>query len=136
MLVLTGAGVSAESGIPTFRDAGGRGGLHHPTRAAPGQLSADSVRGVGQQWSDLEVSPSEKTYALSLALRLGLPDDEAEQVRGWLETPPSADEVDPNLIPPKHRALFLEAVEKAVEADRVVDSPERESLRLLRDLLG
>jgi len=87
-------------------------------------------------WSDLEVSPSEKTYTLSLALRLGLPNDEAEQVRAWLETPPSADELDPNLIPPKHRALFLEAVEEAVEADHMLDGPERESLRLLRDLLG
>lgn len=86
-------------------------------------------------WSDLEVNRTETTYILSLALRLGLPDDEVQQVRAWLETPPAAEEVDPNLIPPEHRALFLEAVEEAVTADRVVDGPERESLRLLRDLL-
>lgn len=27
-----------------------------------------------------------------------------QQVRKWLETPPSPDELDPNLIPPEHRA--------------------------------
>jgi uncharacterized membrane protein YebE (DUF533 family) len=86
-------------------------------------------------WADLDVNRSEQTYILSLAQRLGLPKDEIQQVEKWLETPPSPDEVDPNLIPPEHRALFLQAVEEAVAADGVVDDPERESLRLLRELL-
>jgi uncharacterized membrane protein YebE (DUF533 family) len=86
-------------------------------------------------WADLEVSRSEKSYSLSLALRLGLPDHEVEQVREWLERPPPAEEVDPALIPREHRELFLRAVEEAVAADRVIDGPERESLRLLRELL-
>lgn len=87
-------------------------------------------------WSDLEVNRSEKSFILGLALRLGLPKDEIQQVRHWLETPPSPDEVDPNLIPQEHRALLLEAVEETVAADGMVDGPERESLRLLRDLLA
>jgi uncharacterized tellurite resistance protein B-like protein len=86
-------------------------------------------------WSDLEVSRSEKTYILSLALRMGLREDEAEQVRGWLEMPPPPEDVDPAQLPREHRSLFLKAIEEAVAADRVVDAPERESLRLLYELL-
>ena len=86
-------------------------------------------------WSDLEVSRSEKTYILSLALRLGLPDHEAEQVREWLEKPPPPEDVDPAQLPREHRSLFLKAIEETVAADRVVDAPERESLRLLKELL-
>jgi len=87
-------------------------------------------------WADLDVNRSEQTYILDLAKRLGLHKDEIRQVSHWLETPPSPDEVDPNSIPLAHRALFLEAVQDAVEADGVVDGAERESLRLLRELLS
>jgi uncharacterized tellurite resistance protein B-like protein len=87
-------------------------------------------------WADLEVNRSEESFILSLALRLGLPKDEIQHVREWLERPPSPDEVDPNLIPQEHRALLLQAVEETVAADGMVDGPERESLQLLRDLLG
>jgi hypothetical protein len=86
-------------------------------------------------WADLEVSPAEKTYLLSLALRLGLSDRETELVRGWLETPPPTEELDPSEIPAKHRRLFLDAIEQAVTADHAVDVPERQSLALLRELL-
>ncbi len=105
--------------------------LDRLTRAERLQLVKFACAAV---WANLDVNRSEKSYILSLALRLGLPEDE-QQVRKWLETPPSPEEVDPNLIPPEHRVLFLEAVEKAVAADGIVDGPERESLRLLRDLL-
>ena len=86
-------------------------------------------------WSDLEVSRAEKTYVMSLALRLGLRDDEAEQVRDWLEKPPAPEDVDPAELPREHRDLFLKAIEEAVAADREVDPRERESLQLLRELL-
>jgi hypothetical protein len=87
-------------------------------------------------WSDLQVSATEKSFILSLALRLGLPADEVEKVRGWLETPPLPEEVDPNLVPVEHRQIFLEAVQGAMEADHVVDAAEHETLKLLRELLG
>jgi uncharacterized tellurite resistance protein B-like protein len=107
-------------------------GLTHLTR--PERLKL--VKFVcAAMWADLDVSQTEKSYILSLALRLGLPDHEAEQVRDWLEKPPSPEEVDPARIPREHRRLFLSAVEEAVAADRVIDPPERETLRLLRELL-
>jgi hypothetical protein len=87
-------------------------------------------------WSDLEVSPSERTLVMSLALRLGLPPAEMRQVQRWIEVPPPPEDVDPNQVPAHHRRLFLDAVEEAIEADAVVDPPEAESLRLLRELLG
>ena len=87
-------------------------------------------------WSDLEVSATEKTFILSLALRLGLPEDEMDSVEGWLETPPPPEEVDPNLIPAEHRRLFLDEVQLALESDHVVDAPEHETLKLLQELLG
>jgi hypothetical protein len=87
-------------------------------------------------WSDLEVSPSERTQVLSLALRMGLPEDEMAQVQGWIEVPPPPEDVDPNDVPAHHRRLFLEAFEETMKADAVVDTPEAESLRLLRELLA
>jgi uncharacterized membrane protein YebE (DUF533 family) len=87
-------------------------------------------------WADLEVSESERLYILGLSLRLGLPEDELTQVRDWLDTPPAPEEVDPNTVPPEHRRLLLEAVSEAITVDGVVDGPERESFRLLQELLG
>jgi hypothetical protein len=49
--------------------------------------------------------------------------------------PPPPEDVDPARLPREHRSLFLKAIEEAVAADRVVDAPERESLRLLYELL-
>ena len=86
-------------------------------------------------WADLDVGPSEKTFVLSLTQRLGLPDAEVRQVQAWLETPPPVEEVDPSLVPPQHRRLFLEAIEQALTSDGAVTPPESESLALLRQLL-
>jgi uncharacterized membrane protein YebE (DUF533 family) len=87
-------------------------------------------------WADLEVSEPERLYILGLSLRLGLPENELAQVRGWLETPPPPEEVDPARVPPEHRQLLLDAVGAAIAVDGVVDSRERESLRLLQELIG
>lgn len=86
-------------------------------------------------WADLEVRPEEKTFLLSLALRLGLSKQEMERTRDWLEKPPPPEEVDPMLVPPRHRRLFLEAIEEAITADHGIASTEMESLKLLRQLL-
>jgi hypothetical protein len=82
------------------------------------------------------VSRPEKSFLLSLALKLRLPEDEVEHLADWLERPPPPEEVDPALIPPEHRALFLEAVRQAMAADHGLDAPERETFRLLEELLG
>ena len=86
-------------------------------------------------WADLDVGPSEKTFVLSLTQRLGLSDAEIRQVQAWLETPPPVEEIDPTLVPPQHRRLFLEAIEQALTADGAVTPPESESLALFRQLL-
>ncbi len=86
-------------------------------------------------WSDLEVNAPEQRLVLSLALHLGLPEEEIRQVQRWIQVPPPPEEVDPNLVPSRHRALFLQAVEEAMKADAEVDPPEAESLRILRELL-
>ena len=86
-------------------------------------------------WADLEVGSSEKTFVLSLTQRLGLSDAEIRQVQAWLETPPPVEEIDPTLVPPQHRRLFLEAIEQALTADGAVTPPESESLALFRQLL-
>lgn len=87
-------------------------------------------------WADLEVNRREKSYLLSLALKLRIPDDEVDHLADWLERPPPPEEVDPARIPPEHRALFLEAVREAMVADHGLDAPERETFRLLEDLLA
>jgi uncharacterized tellurite resistance protein B-like protein len=86
-------------------------------------------------WADLDVRSSEKTFVLGLTQRLDLPEAEIEQVTAWLETPPPIDEVDPLLIPPRHRRLFLEAMEQAVVSDGSISPSETESLALFRQLL-
>jgi hypothetical protein len=86
-------------------------------------------------WGDLEVSPSEKTFLLSMALRLGLSSEEAALVKRWLETPPPPEEVDPASVPLRHRQLFLEVLEEACFADHRMTAAERESLAELRELL-
>ncbi len=108
-------------------------GLARLTRAERLQLLRFVCAAV---WSDLEVSPSERSFIMSLALRLGLPEDEMRHVTEWLERPPAPEEVDPNNIPREHRRLFLDAIEQAIRVDRAVDRPEAESLRLLQELLG
>ena len=87
-------------------------------------------------WADLEVSRPEKSYLLSLALKLRIPDDELDHLADWLERPPPPEEVDPAQVPPERRSLFLAVVRAAMTADHVLDAPERETLRLLEDLLS
>ena len=108
-------------------------GLARLTRAERLQLIRFVCAAV---WSDLEVNRSERSFILGLALRLGLPEDEIRHVTEWLERPPAPEEVDPNSIPQEHRRLFLDAIEQAIVADRAVDRPEAESLRLLQELLS
>lgn len=62
-------------------------------------------------------------------------EDEADQVRGWVEVPPRADEVDPTDIPARHRELFLDAIRETIEADGVIVPEEREAFQLLEELM-
>ena len=87
-------------------------------------------------WADLEVRPEERRFVARLVDVLELDDTERELVQGWLETPPSPDEVDPARVPIAHRALFLEAIEGVIASDGEIAAEERVNLDLFRDLLG
>ena len=86
-------------------------------------------------WADLEVHPRERDFVLRLVTRLALAGDEAVQVARWLEVPPLPEAVDPTEIPPSHRKLFLAAIDGVIAADGAIAPEERESLRLLEQLL-
>jgi uncharacterized tellurite resistance protein B-like protein len=86
-------------------------------------------------WADLEVHPEERAFVLRLLKRLGLGKAEEEKVRGWLELPPAPEDVDPMEIPVEHRKVFLAAIDGVIAADGSIAPEERESLRLLEQLL-
>ena len=87
-------------------------------------------------WTDLHVSQAERDVVMRICGRLNLTDDEAKAVQGWLDVPPTAEEVDPNAVPPEHRQLFLTTAEMVVNADGEIAPAEQESLKLFRDLLS
>jgi len=59
-----------------------------------------------------------------------------EHLRDWLERPPPPEEVDPAQIAHEHRTIFLGAIREAMTTDHVIDGQERETLRLLEELLS
>ncbi|MGK4006536.1 TerB family tellurite resistance protein [Sorangium sp. So ce1036] len=85
-------------------------------------------------WADLQVREQEREFVRKMILRLDLDADEAKEVRGWLEVPPAADEVDPMRIPRAHRQLFLETAREMISSDGEIGEEERESLSLLEQL--
>ena len=87
-------------------------------------------------WADLQVNVAERAFVAQLIRRLSLDEEERKKVRGWLEIPPSPDSVDPGLIPPAHRKVFLEAIEGVIIADGEIAPEERENLQLLQELLA
>ena len=87
-------------------------------------------------WTDLSVSQAERDIVMRIAGQLKLNDSEIKRVQGWLEVPPTADEVDPNAVLPEHRQLFLTVAEMVVNADGKVAAAENESLKIFRELLS
>ena len=59
-------------------------------------------------WADLRIQPEERAFVQRMVSRLELDSDEVE---GWLDVPPSPESIDPTMISPGHRKLFLEAIE-------------------------
>ena len=86
-------------------------------------------------WADLEVRPEEREFVRAMVERLALDDDERKKVGGWLDRPPDPESVDPTLVPPAHRRVFLEAIEGVIAADGEIDPQEVESFRIFRDLV-
>lgn len=85
-------------------------------------------------WADLKVQDEEREFVRRMVERLELGPEERAQVRGWLQSPPPPESIDPTSVPTAHRKLFLEAVEGLVAADGEIAPEERESLELLREL--
>lgn len=86
-------------------------------------------------WADLEIADSERKFVHKLMRRLKLDGDEQRMVDSWLELPPSAEELDPTLIPHEHKNLFLSTAREMIEADGMVAEEESENLALLEQLL-
>ena len=86
-------------------------------------------------WADLEVKPEERDLVAKQIRRLKLDDDEAEQVKEWLDAPPPLDDLDPARVPHAHRVKFLRAIESIVTVDGEVSPEERESLILFAQLI-
>ena len=87
-------------------------------------------------WADLEIRPSERRFVSGLVGRLGLGEAEARKVQQWLDAPPMEEELDPHLIPLRHRELFLETVREVIRVDGEIADEEREHLELLEELLS
>jgi uncharacterized tellurite resistance protein B-like protein len=86
-------------------------------------------------WADLNVHEKERRFVRSLMKKLKLNASESKQVEEWLKVPPRPEEVDPQMVPPEHRALFLSAVGDVIAADGEVHPEERESFILLDELI-
>ncbi len=86
-------------------------------------------------WADLEVTEQEREFIVIMVDRLGLDEDEREQVAKWLEVPPRADDLDPADVPREHRQLFLDAARAMILSDGEVEDVEAENLVILDQLL-
>jgi uncharacterized tellurite resistance protein B-like protein len=86
-------------------------------------------------WADLEIKKAEREFILTMVLRLGLDEEEQEQVAQWLEVPPRADDLDPADIPKEHRKLFLDAAKAMIMSDGDISDVEAENLIILDQLL-
>ncbi len=86
-------------------------------------------------WADLEITEREREFIVKMVIRLGLDDDEQDQVAEWLEVPPRADDLDPADIPAEHRQLFLDAAKAMILSDGNVEEAEAENLIILDQLL-
>jgi len=86
-------------------------------------------------WADLEVSDEEREFIVKMVIRLGLNEEEQDQVTQWLEVPPRADDLDPADIPREHRKLFLDAAKAMILSDGTVEDAEAENLIILDQLL-
>jgi len=86
-------------------------------------------------WADLNVRRVEQEYIARLVRRLELDEDELQLVDGWLKLPPAPEEVDPDLIPRRHREVFLDAIKGVVAADLDIADEEKENYSLLEEML-
>jgi uncharacterized tellurite resistance protein B-like protein len=87
-------------------------------------------------WADLSVHPAERSFVGRLLSRMEFDAEEEAQVNDWLRAPPDPDSVDPTRIPREHRQVFLAAIDGVIAADGQIAPEERDSLALLKELMG
>ena len=87
-------------------------------------------------WADLSLHPEERAFVERLVSRLGFDADEERQVKDWLLSPPPPESVDPTTIPREHKRVFLAAIDGVIAADGIIAPEERESVKVLKELLG
>jgi len=87
-------------------------------------------------WADLSLHPEERAFVDRLISRLGFDPDEEDQVRSWLLSPPPEESVDPTTIPRAHKRVFLAAIDGVIAADGIIAPEERESVKVLKELLA
>jgi uncharacterized tellurite resistance protein B-like protein len=87
-------------------------------------------------WTDLEVTQAEKDFVHRLVNKLGLDENDRQEVEAWLHVAPAPSEVDPELVPHEHRRAFVEAARAVIYADGKVDDEERSQLDRLKAALG
>jgi uncharacterized tellurite resistance protein B-like protein len=86
-------------------------------------------------WADLQVKDAERAFVKKMVKKLHLDPAEAKEVDGWLELPPSPDEVDPTQIPSAHRKLFVDTMREVIAVDGEIDPEEKENLELFEQLV-
>ena len=83
-------------------------------------------------WTDLTVTEGERRFVERLMNKMHLSDDDRATVEGWLEVAPPPNAIKPELVPPEHRRVFVEAVRALIYSDGEVDVEERERFEKLK----
>ena len=86
-------------------------------------------------WADLEIRPEEREFIRRMVNRLALDGEEEGEVQAWLDLPPAPESIDPTLVPPAHRRVFIEAIEGIIASDGEIAPEEIENFRLFHDLV-
>jgi uncharacterized tellurite resistance protein B-like protein len=87
-------------------------------------------------WADAQVREEERSLVRHYADKLRLSDGERRQLRAWLDHAPPAETVDPDLVPARHRAAFVRAIESVIAVDGEVAPAERDRLIELASMLS
>jgi uncharacterized tellurite resistance protein B-like protein len=87
-------------------------------------------------WADHEIQEEERHFVRDLVSTLELEDEDVEQVQLWLKLPPRPEEIDPQMVPPEHRELFVAVAKMMVGADGIVAESEADTLALFQELLS
>jgi uncharacterized tellurite resistance protein B-like protein len=103
-------------------------GLDAETRTKLVQLACIAA------WSDAEIQDAERRTVLTLCSELALSPGECAQATAWLDGPPPF--LDPQEIPRPHRQLFVDTLERVVQSDGRLSEDERDTLRVIRELLS